>query len=176
MLQTPLQPKLLGSTAGRAVSMDVGSGGVVTGMLDANGILEGAGSSREEVHCGFCKTIVVGNVVACSGCNGCFHTDKACLGVDVEVVSCPVRVRSGALQYRCCRCRSGIAGASGVASGHSGMLPAFEQLFNVVYVLSKRVCEMRDRIKETSHHFESQSTSDMKIGIASREAMHMELK
>ena len=36
MLQTPLQPKLLGSIAGRAVSTDVGSGGVVIGMLDSN--------------------------------------------------------------------------------------------------------------------------------------------
>ena len=166
MLQTPLQPK---SIAGRAVSTDVESGGVATSVLDANGSLEKPGSSGVEVHCGFCKAVVVGNVVACSGYDLCFHVDETCLGVDVEVVSCLARVKSGALQYRCCRCRSGVTGAS-------GMLSAFEQHLNVVGVLSKRVGEMMDRINETSHRFEPQSTSDRKTGIVSREAMRMELK
>ena len=73
--------------------------------------------------------------------------------MDVEVVSCLVRVKSGALQYRCCRYRSRVAGASGVASGHSGMLSAFEHLLNVIAVLSKRVGEMMDRIKEKKSSF-----------------------
>ena len=141
-------------------------------MLDANGSLEWLGSSGVEVHCCFYKVIVV----ACSDCNGRFHADEACLGVDVEVVSCLVRVKFGALQYWCCRCRSGVACGLGVAHRHSGMLSAFEQLLNVVGVLSSRVGEIMDRIKKTSHPFESQSTSDMKTGIVSRETMHMELK
>ena len=51
------------------------------------------------------------------------------------------------------------------------MLSAFNQLLNVVGVLSKRVGEMMDKIRERS-----QSSVDGVVGRRSREAMRIELK
>ena len=69
------------------------------------------------------------------------YADVACVGVDKVFVDYLVKKeKSGALQYSCCRCRSG-ARACDVSSSQSGLVSAFGQ-FLKIGVLSKKVGKM----------------------------------
>ena len=107
---TPLQSNLLGSTMNQMPGEVEGSRGAAVSKLVAGADSEALRDSGVKVHCALCELVIVGDAIVCAGCGGKFHSDVICVGVDDEVISCLLRVRNGALQYFCCKCRGGANG------------------------------------------------------------------
>ena len=64
--------------------------------------------ARQE-KCKFCSSVVVGCKIECQVCEGTFHADVLCLGVDENVVSVLKQNDNGAISYNCTDCRLDVA-------------------------------------------------------------------
>ena len=103
----------------------------------------------------------------------------ACVGVDEEVISCFLWVKSGALRYLCCRCRVSIKSKSNFPAGQSDS--ALEQLLKVAGTLSARVARVRELMSKIEEISESRGTAvdvhrQAGSSSTSREVMLLELR
>ena len=139
--------------------------------------VESSGASMNsgvEVHCAFCDLIIVGEAVVCACCGGSFHADVTCVGVDEEVIGCLLRVKNGALQYFCCRCRSRVNDQNSVPLNQSGS--SVEQLLKVVGALSGKVREMMNKIEGYNRSHGDVGAGELASKNWSREDMRIELR
>ena len=97
-----------------------GSGGAAACKLVAGADSEALRNSGVEVHCAFCKLVIVADAIVCAGFGGKFHSDVIYVAVDDKVITCLLMVRNEALQYFCCKCRGSANGRTGVPADQSG--------------------------------------------------------
>ena len=100
----------------------------------------------------------------------------ACVRVDEKVISCLLRVKSGALHDLCCRCRVSISGKSNFPAGQSDS--ALEQLLNVAGTLSGRVRKLMSKIDKIRESLGSTVDMHRQAGSSStsRKVMRIELR